>query len=116
MAITKETIIKDSLDVLARDGTEVLSMRTFAKELNIKAASLYWHLKNKQDLYDGLAEHITKEISLPETTDNPKEALIALALEFRRVLLKTRDAVEVFAQTIPRTPCRINLIQFVLAA
>ena len=108
MAITKEAIIKASLDILNRGGIGNLSMRTLAKELNIKAAS-YWHIKNKQDLYD-LTEHITQEISLPEEPDDPQEALTALALEFRRVLLKTRDAVEIFAQSIPSTPGRIKLL------
>lgn len=91
-------------------------MRALAKKLNIKAASLYWHIKNKQDLYDLIAEHITQEMSLPETIDDPKEALTALALDFRRVLLKTRDAVEIFARSIPGTPSRIKTIKFVLAA
>lgn len=116
MAITKEAIIKASLNILNRDGIGNLSMRTLAKELDIKAASLYWHIKNKQDLYDLIAEHINQEISLPETIDDAKEALTALALEFRRVLLKTRDAVEIFAQSIPSTPSRIKAIKFVLAA
>jgi AcrR family transcriptional regulator len=116
MAITKEAIVKASLDILNRDGIENLSMRTLAKELNIKAASLYWHIKDKQTLYDLIAEHINQEIALPETIDDPKEALTALALEFRRVLLRTRDAVEIFAQSIPSTQSRINAIKFVLVA
>lgn len=116
MPITKEAIIKASLDILNRGGIESLSMRTLAKELNIKAASLYWHIKSKQDLYDLIAEHITQKISLPKTIDDPKEALTILALEFRRVLLETRDAVDIFAQSIPRTPNRIKIIKFVLDA
>ena len=71
-------------------------MRALAKELNIKAASLYWHIKDKQDLYDLIAEHINQEIELPEILDDPKEAFTTtLALEIRRVLLKTRDAVDI---------------------
>ncbi|MBZ2174303.1 TetR/AcrR family transcriptional regulator C-terminal domain-containing protein [Schnuerera sp. xch1] len=116
MSITKEAIIKASLDILNRGRIESLSMRTLAKELNIKAASLYWHIKSKQDLYDLIAEHITQKISLPKTIDDPKEALTILALEFRRVLLETRDAVDIFAQSIPRTPNRIKIIKFVLDA
>ena len=115
MAITKEAIIKASLDILNRGGIGNLSMRTLAKELNIKAASLCWHIKINR-IYDLIAEHITQEISLPEEPDDPQEALTALALEFRRVLLKTRDAVEIFAQSIPSTPGRIKIIKFVLTA
>jgi hypothetical protein len=63
-----------------------------------------------------IAEHINQEITLPETIDDAKEALTALSLEFRRVLLKTRDAVDIFAQSIPSTPSRIKAIKFMLAA
>lgn len=116
MAITKEAIIKAALDILNRDGISNLSMRALAKELNIKAASLYWHIKDKQDLYDLLAEHINQEIALPETLDDAKEALITLSLEIRRILLKTRDAVDIFALSFPNTPSRIEAIKFILAA
>lgn len=116
MAITKEAIIQASLDILNRDGIVNLSMRTLARELNIKAASLYWHIKNKQDLYDLIAEHLSQEIVLPAAIDDPKEALTALAFEFRRVLLKTQDAVDIFALSMPSTPSRTNIIKFVLAA
>lgn len=116
MAITKESIIQASLDILNRDGISNLSMRTLAKELNIKAASLYWHIKDKQDLYDLIAEHLNNEIKLPESLDDPKEAIITFSLEIRRVLLKTRDAVDVFAMSFPSTPSRIAGIQLLLTA
>ncbi|KYQ86404.1 MULTISPECIES: TetR/AcrR family transcriptional regulator C-terminal domain-containing protein [Thermoactinomyces] len=116
MTITKEAIIQASLDLLNRDGIGNLTMRALAKELNIKAASLYWHIKNKQELYDLIAEHITRDVSFPESVDHPEEALTAIALEFRRVLLHTRDAVDIFAQSVPKTPSRIKAIKFVLSA
>jgi TetR/AcrR family transcriptional regulator, tetracycline repressor protein len=90
-------------------------MRVLAKELNIKAASLYYHIKDKQALYDLIAEHINEEIALPETIEDAKEALTALALEFRKVLLETRDAVEICARSIPSTPNRIKSIKFMLS-
>ncbi|PWU00987.1 MAG: hypothetical protein C5B52_07990 [Bacteroidetes bacterium] len=114
MAVTKEAIIKASLDILNRDGISKLTMRALAKELNIKAASLYWHIKDKQDLYDLIAEHINQEITLPKTSDDAKETLTTFALDIRRVLLKTRDAVEIMASSFPSTPSRINGIKFLL--
>lgn len=116
MAITKEAIIKASLDILNRDGISNLSMRNLAKELNIKAASLYWHIKDKQDLYDLIAEYLNNEIELPESFDDAKEAIINLSWEVRKVLLKTRDAVDVFAMSFPSTPSRIEGIKFLLSA
>ncbi len=116
MAITKEAIVQASLDILNREGISALSMRALAKELDIKAASLYWHIKDKRALYDLIAEHINQEIVLPDPIEDPKEAITILALEFRRVLMNTRDAVEIFSQSFPGTPSRLETIKFLLAA
>ncbi|QKE72210.1 TetR family transcriptional regulator [Arthrobacter citreus] len=115
MAITKEAIVSASLEILNRDGISNLSMRTLAKELDIKAASLYWHIKDKKALIDLIAENLNNEIVLPVEIDDAKEALTALALEVRRVLLNTRDAVDVFAQSMPMTPSRLNAVKFTLS-
>ncbi|QUH26870.1 hypothetical protein HZR23_14820 [Serpentinicella alkaliphila] len=49
---------------------------------------------------------------MPESIDDPKEVFTTLALEIRRVLLKTRDAVEILAHSIPS----INSIKFFIGA
>jgi TetR/AcrR family tetracycline transcriptional repressor len=58
MEISPEVIIREAIAILNRDGLEKLTMRALA----IKAPALYWHIKNKQDLIDQIAEKMSAEI------------------------------------------------------
>ena len=41
-----------------RDGIEAISMRRLAQELGIEAMSLYTHVRNKEDLLDGMVDAV----------------------------------------------------------
>ena len=110
MAVTRETIVEASVEILNRDGIEALSMRTIAKELNIKAASLYWHFSGKLDLYGAIAEYLCSFYEMPEESDNPQDYLISSYRAYRAMLLSTRDSVTVLENSIPDTPRRLEII------
>lgn len=114
MAVTRETIVETSVGILNRDGIEALSMRTIAKELNIKAASLYWHFSGKLDLYGAIAEYLCSFYKMPEESDNPKDYLISSYRAYRAMLLSTRDSVSVLENSIPDTPRRLEIINAIL--
>jgi len=50
--LTKEEIIKVALEHFAKKGYENTSMQEIAEDLNITKPALYYHFKNKQDLYN----------------------------------------------------------------
>ena len=50
--ITREDLADAVLRVLERDGPKGLSMRKVAAEVGVRAASLYWHVQNKEELLD----------------------------------------------------------------
>ncbi len=114
MALTKEHIIKEALIILNELGIDNLSMRELALRLNIKASSIYWHIKNKEELYHLIADHICKNIPLQTKSKEPREVIIEVAKSYRENLLKTRDSVHIFAQTPPQSPARIALIKKML--
>lgn len=88
-------------------------MRTIAKELGIKAASLYWHFENKMDLYAAIAEQLCTQIALPANDSAPQDFLSIIMREFRSVLLTVRDSVTVFELSHPNTPYRMAIIRLV---
>ena len=110
MAISSEQIVEVAIDLLNRQGIEKLTMRTLAKELDIKAASLYWHIKNKQDLYGLIAEAICAKITIDDCQDT-KKSIVALCQQYRLRLLEVRDSVAVFEESLPNTPKRMELIK-----
>jgi AcrR family transcriptional regulator len=50
----KQKIIKTALKYFAINGYKNTSLETIAKELNITKPALYYHFKNKSDLYNAI--------------------------------------------------------------
>jgi TetR/AcrR family tetracycline transcriptional repressor len=61
MPIEKEQIIRTAIHILDRDGLEGVTLRRLATELHIQAASIYWHLPDKEALLDEMANEILME-------------------------------------------------------
>ena len=115
MAISKKGIVEASIKILNRDGIENLTMRTIAKELRIKAASLYWHVSGKLELYGEIAEYLCSQFQMPKR-DDVKSFLEETHKAYRTMLLSTRDAVPIFEDSIPNTPKRIEIIRITMDA
>jgi AcrR family transcriptional regulator len=110
MAVSRETIVKASIEILNRGGIEGLNMRALAKDLGIKAASLYWHIKGKQELYGEIAEQLCSQIAIP-LCGGARKRLTELCKAYRSMLLDTRDSVAILEDSIPSTPHRIAIIK-----
>ncbi|MFD1417986.1 TetR family transcriptional regulator [Companilactobacillus keshanensis] len=109
MKLDRQTIQLAAISLLNEDGLEALSMRTLAKALDVKAASLYFHFKNKDELMEGIAELISSRISQRlakvENCD-----FYQLAHILREELKRVNDSPRIFEDTYPFTPNRTKLI------
>ena len=53
---TKEQIIEEALSLFSIRGFGAVSVRDIAQAVGIKESSLYYHFKNKQDIFDTIVE------------------------------------------------------------
>jgi len=60
--VTKEEIIKTALKHFALKGYENTSMNEIAADLNISKPALYYHFKNKQDLYNEIFKYYFEKL------------------------------------------------------
>jgi TetR/AcrR family tetracycline transcriptional repressor len=111
MEISQEVIVRTAIDILNRDGLEKLSMRALAAALGVKAPALYWHIKNKQDLIDQIAERMSTEMLTSCGLGNAKKHLFEFAHVYRQKLLEVRDGVAIFINSYPSTPARCETIK-----
>jgi TetR/AcrR family tetracycline transcriptional repressor len=103
--ITRDAIVEAALVVLDRVGMDGLSMRRVAEELGTGAASLYWHVRNKEELFQLIFDRVTREVVLPEPDPaHWKEQVKALGLQMRKVLSKHRDVARLSFGRIPAGP------------
>lgn|GEM_PF-998928 len=114
--MTKDDIVAKSIEILNRDGIDGLTMRLLAKSLDIKASSLYWHFKDKAELFAEISEALCGKISLLEDPMESREFLSDVFHKFREALLSVRDSVIVFQKSTPFTPKRMEIVRAVSKA
>lgn len=103
--LTRAAIVEAALRVLDEDGMEGLSMRRVGEELGTGAASLYWHVRNKEELFQLIYERVTEEATLPEPDPSHwKEQLKDLAVQMRAVLNSHRDVARLSLGRLPSGP------------
>ncbi len=90
-------------------------MRSLADRLGIKAASLYWHIRSKQELLSLMANEIVAPLRAPSQSQTWQRQLEALGRDYRQALLGHRDAARVLsASGLPSGPNLLRLTEMVL--
>ena len=56
--ISREAILCEALALLKEVGLDGLSLRALAARVGVRAPSLYWYFKDKNELLDGLMEEV----------------------------------------------------------
>jgi len=83
--LTRERVTGAALELLDSDGLDGLSMRGVADRLGVKAASLYWHVRDRRELLDLVAASVLAGVPLP--ADGPwRGRVIALVAGLRALL------------------------------
>jgi AcrR family transcriptional regulator len=84
--LSRERIIRTALRIMDEEGLDAVTMRRVGRELGCEAMSLYNHVRDKDDILDGITEEVMREFRVPEAEDWAASARLA-AREFRRLLL-----------------------------
>jgi AcrR family transcriptional regulator len=114
--LTRDAIVEAALLLLDREGLSGLSMRKLAEELDVGAASLYWHVRDKEELLGLLLDRIVGEASVPDPDPkNWREQVKDLARENRRLLQSHRDAAQISLGRIPIGPHSVPVLERNLA-
>lgn len=83
--LSRERVLEAALVMADADGIGSVSMRTLGQALDVEAMSLYNHVANKNDLFDGMVDRVFAEIELPEASDW-QQCMRKRAVSARRVL------------------------------
>jgi AcrR family transcriptional regulator len=62
--LTHRSVIAGALALADAEGLEAVTIRRLAKELGVTPMALYWHVRNKDDLLDGVAASLFDEVDL----------------------------------------------------
>ena len=103
--LTRERVLRAAIELADDAGIEAVSMRKIGQHLGVEAMSLYNHVKNKDEILDGMVELIVDEIDLSAgDEDDWKAAVRNRILSARRTMLKHR-----WAPTVMETRTEIGM-------
>lgn len=103
--ITEDKILEASWALLGEEDIEKFSMRRLADRLGIQAPSLYWYFKSKQDIFQRLANQISRMIVEEFQAEGDwKTQLEGLAITIRNVLRRYPCSTQLMMMTLPHEP------------
>jgi AcrR family transcriptional regulator len=95
--LTRERIVDAALRIMDAEGLEAVTMRRIGRELGVEAMSLYNHVKDKEDVLDGVCECVMADFEFPEPSEDWGETARRGARAWRRLLQAHPDVMRLFA-------------------
>ncbi len=96
-------VTRAGLKLLNEEGLEQLTLRRLGTELNVQAATIYWHFKSKEELLDEMATTVLAEgaerLVPARKTSDWKVWASTFGEGLRRTLLAYRDGGRMVAGT-----------------
>lgn len=116
--LTRQTMIDAALRLLDEVGLDGLTVRRLAAEFGVQSPALYWHIRTKQDLLDGMADAIVQAAGMgpPKPGEHWQEWLARRARAYRASLLAHRDGARVVAGATALSPETVRMFEAELAA
>jgi AcrR family transcriptional regulator len=84
--LSRERVLRVAVALAGESGLASLTMRKLGEALGVEAMSLYNHVANKEELLDGMVDHVFAEIELPAAGAGWKVAMRARAVSARAAL------------------------------
>jgi AcrR family transcriptional regulator len=100
-ALSRDLIVDTALALLEKEGLDALSMRRVAQALNTGPASLYAHVRNRDELCEMMFDRILGELDVP--TPDPehwREQLKELCLTQVRAMIMYPGIAQVVSNTM----------------
>jgi AcrR family transcriptional regulator len=88
MALNRDRVLRAAVRLADKGGIESVTMRRLGKALGVEAMSLYNHVRNKDDVLDGIVDLVLDEIELPANAEDWEAAVRRTAISGHEVLLR----------------------------
>ncbi|MEU3769481.1 TetR/AcrR family transcriptional regulator C-terminal domain-containing protein [Amycolatopsis keratiniphila] len=104
-------ITEAAVELLDDAGLTELTTRRLAAKLGVSSPTLYWHVKDKAELLDLVAEAICADAFEIDRSLPWRDQLASGLRQFRALLLRHRDAAALLRERPPAGPHRLGHIE-----
>ena len=113
--LTRDQIVDAAIRLADAEGLDAVSMRRLGTELGAGATSLYWHVRNKDELLDLMVDRIIGEVQAEiEPADTWRSQLEEAARALRRVLVKHRHIAPVIGTRPTFGPRAVEAVEWLM--
>jgi AcrR family transcriptional regulator len=106
--LNRERVLQAALKLADETGIDTLSMRRLAQTLGVEAMSLYNHVKNKEDLIDGMVDCVIAEMAVPDVTADWMPEIRRTARSAHAVLMRHPWATLMLVSRVNVGPAKLR--------
>ena len=90
--LTRDRLVQAGLELVHEQGLEALSMRGLADRLEVRASSLYWHVRDRRELLELLADAILEDVAPAHGGGDWRQAALTAEADLRETVTRQKDA------------------------
>ena len=114
--LTRDQIVKTTIDLLDAEGLGGLNMRSLGDRLGSAATAVYWHVGSKDDLIALAGDQVWNEIPLPDLAAiGWRTAATQLAVNLHAMLIRHPWLVQAFGSYMVFGPGKARHDDYILA-
>ena len=106
--LTRDRVLSAALELADEGGTAALTMQRIGRRLGVEAMSLYRHVRNKDDILDGIVDLVFAEIELPADRSNWRTVLRAQSISTRAALRRHPWAITLMESRLTPGPANLR--------
>jgi AcrR family transcriptional regulator len=101
--LSRQAVVIAALEIIDAEGLEEFSLPKLARRLGVSAPALYHHFTDKNEILSSVVKHIVASIGQPRIVpgEDWPEFFVARALNFRRAMLRHRNAAPILLEHLP---------------
>ncbi|MBF6327558.1 TetR/AcrR family transcriptional regulator C-terminal domain-containing protein [Nocardia transvalensis] len=113
--LTRDRVLAVAVELADEKGVSALTMRALAERLGVEAMSLYHHVRNKDDILDGMVDAVFAEIDTPAESFDWRTAMRQRAVSLRAVLIRHPWAIALMDSRADPGPATLRHHEWMLA-
>ncbi|OGO58013.1 MAG: AcrR family transcriptional regulator [Chloroflexi bacterium RBG_16_69_14] len=104
----RDRVLRAALDLADEGGVGALTMQQIGRRLGVEAMSLYRHVRNKDDILDGIVDIVFAEIELPADRSSWRTVLRARSISARAALRRHPWAITLMESRMAPGPANLR--------
>jgi AcrR family transcriptional regulator len=107
--LTRDRVLRAALELADEGGTAALTMQRIGRRLGVEAMSLYRHVRNKDDILDGIVDLVFAEIELSADPATWRTVLRARSISTRAALRRHPWAIALMESRMTPGPANLRI-------